>query len=88
MISHDINIASKYSDNIIMMHDGGIYALGRPKDVITADNISKVYQVGAKIIDDGGKPHLILVDDDHTNYDDDHEFSVIATKSGETYKGP
>ena len=88
MISHDINIASKYSDNIIMMHDGGIYALGRPKDVITAENISKVYQVGAKIIDDNGKPHVILVGNDDTNYDDDHQFSVIATKSGETYKGP
>lgn len=88
MISHDINIASKYSDNIIMMHEGGIYALGRPKDVITAENISKVYQVGAKIIDDNGKPHLILVDDDDTNYDDDGRFSVIAKKGGETYKGP
>ena len=88
MISHDINIASKYSDTIIMMYDRGIYALGRPKDVITSENISKVYQVGAKIIDDNGKPHVILVDNDDTNYDDDHQFSVIATKSGETYKGP
>ena len=37
---------------------------------------------------DEGRPHIIMIDDDDTNYDDDHEFSVIATKSGETYKGP
>ena len=88
MISHDINIAAKYSDNIIMMHDGGIFALGKPSDVITSENIKHVYDVDAKVIMDEGRPHIIMIDDDDTNYDDDHEFSVIATKSGETYKGP
>ena len=88
MISHDINIAAKYSDNIIMMHDGGIFALGKPADVITSENIKHVYDVDAKVIMDEGRPHIIMIDDDDTNYDDDHEFSVIATKSGETYKGP
>jgi len=88
MISHDINIAAKYSDNIIMMHDGGIFALGKPADVITSENIKHVYDVDAKVIMDEGRPHIIMIDDDNTNYDDDHEFSVIATKSGETYKGP
>lgn len=88
MISHDINIAAKYSDNIIMMHDGGIFALGRPVDVITAENIRHTYDVEAKIIMDAGRPHIIMVDTDDIDYEDDHEYSVVATKSGETYKGP
>lgn len=88
MISHDINIAAKYSDNIIMMHNGGIFALGRPVDVITADNIRHVYDVEAKVIMDDGRPHIIMVDNEEVDYEDDHEYSVLATKSGETYKGP
>ncbi|MBO4797641.1 MAG: ABC transporter ATP-binding protein [Candidatus Methanomethylophilaceae archaeon] len=60
MISHDINIAAKYSDNIILMYRGGIYAAGSPWDVITEENIGRVYGVDCTIIDSGGRPHVIL----------------------------
>lgn len=63
MICHDLNIAAKYSDSIIMMHDGSIYAVGSPSEVITSDNIETVYGVKCKIIDDLGRPHIILRDD-------------------------
>ena len=64
MISHDLNIAAKYSDYIIMMHDGGIYDVGLPSEVITAANIRAVYGVDATIVDDDGTPHVILKDDE------------------------
>lgn len=60
MISHDINIAAKYSDNIIMMSEGSIFIAGKPNDVITEDNIRSVYNVDSKIIEDEGRPHVIL----------------------------
>lgn len=63
MISHDINIAAKYSDNILMLLDGGIYAAGRPSEIITAENLKTVYGVDAEIIDDHGRPHMIMIDD-------------------------
>ncbi len=62
MISHDINIAAKYSDNIILMHDGSIFAVGTPEQVITEENILTVYGVKCRIIDDNGHPHLIMSD--------------------------
>ena len=62
MISHDLNIASKYSDNIILMHEGSIFAVGTPDEVLTKDNVRTVYGVDSDIIDDGGRPHLILKD--------------------------
>lgn len=60
MISHDINIAAKYSDKVIMMSEGTIYVTGKPNDVITEENIRSVYQVDSKIIKDEGRPHMIL----------------------------
>lgn len=62
MISHDINIAAKFSDEIIMMHQGGIYAVGTPNEVITPDNLKVVYGVEARVVDDFGAPHMILED--------------------------
>lgn len=64
MISHDINIAAKYSDTVMMLLGGGIYAMGTPNEVITEENIRAVYDVGARIIDDRGRPHVILIDDE------------------------
>ena len=62
MISHDINIAASYSDNILMMYRGGIYAAGKPWDVITENNIRTVYGVNCQVVDFKGNPHVILDD--------------------------
>jgi iron complex transport system ATP-binding protein len=64
MISHDINIASKYSDLMILMHEGKIFSVGRPQEVITENNLLTVYGVNAKVIIDEGRPHAILRDPD------------------------
>ena len=60
MISHDINIAAKYADKVIMMFEGTICAVGTPSEVITEENLQKVYGVNSKVIDDEGRPHVIL----------------------------
>lgn len=77
MISHDINIAAKYSDNVVVLLDGGIYNAGKPADVITVQMLKDVYGVDATIIDDHSRPHIILVDDSETI--PDNEYSGIDT---------
>jgi len=62
MICHDINIAAKYSDEIILMHNGSIYDVGTPQKVITEENLRKVYGVESAVIEDYGAPHVILRD--------------------------
>ena len=64
MISHDINIAAKYSDNIIVLHNHCIHSVGTPEQVITKEMLKEVYDVDAEIIMDSGKPHLLLLDDE------------------------
>ncbi len=78
MISHDINIAAKYSDNIMFLLNGGIYAVGKPSEVITEENLKVVYGVDARIIDDNGRPHMILVDNSGEVQDDDGDFEVVV----------
>ena len=62
MISHDINIAAKYADNVILMFQGKIFDVGTPSEVITEDNLRTVYGVESRVIDDEGRPHVILRD--------------------------
>ena len=62
MISHDLNIAAKYSDSMIMLSGGSIYAIGKPSDVITRENIKAVYGVESEIMESHGRPHLIMLD--------------------------
>ena len=69
MIGHDLNIAAKYSDTIIMLAKGSIYAIGKPSEVITKENIKAVYDVDSEVIDSHGRPHLIMLDDE---FDSEH----------------
>lgn len=46
-VLHDLNLASQYCDSLILIGDGTIQAAGGPEDVITADNIRRVY--GAEV---------------------------------------
>ncbi len=62
MISHDINIAAKYADQVILMFQGKVYDVGAPTDVITESNLKTVYGVESKIVMDDDRPHVILKD--------------------------
>jgi iron complex transport system ATP-binding protein len=61
MVCHDLNITARYADRIIMMSNGGVFADGTAQEVITEENVMKVYGVRSKIIEVEGRPHVILL---------------------------
>jgi len=58
---HDLNLASRFSDRIVLLKEGEVCDDGDPKSVITPENIRSVYGVEAIVDDDynGKKPHVI-----------------------------
>ena len=61
MISHDLNIAAKYADKIVVMSTPGmIYRVGTPDEVITEDTIRYVYGMECTILNVDDRPHVIL----------------------------
>lgn len=42
---HDLNLASRYADRVVMMKKGQVFASGDPAQVFTPDNIASVYGV-------------------------------------------
>ena len=49
VICHDLNVASRFSDRMIMFSQGRIYADGTPEQVITPETIHNVYRVNADV---------------------------------------
>ena len=61
MAIHDLNLASRFSDKVIFLKEGKIYAAGEPQRVLTPENIREVYGVDTLVNTDSGRPHIIPV---------------------------
>lgn len=84
MVCHDLNIASRYCDRIILMSEGTVYCVGTPQEVITESNIRHVYGVECRVIDNEGCPHVIVCDD---GLDDMPEAGPATLYEAETVPG-
>lgn len=47
-VVHDLNIAAKYADRVMLLKDTAIRAYGHPKDVLNKKNIFEVFKVNVK----------------------------------------
>lgn len=59
MAVHDLNLASRYADKVIMMKAGRIFGAGDAAAVLTAPNIRSVYGVVAVVKEESGKPYIV-----------------------------
>ncbi|MEA1975116.1 MAG: ABC transporter ATP-binding protein [Bacillota bacterium] len=53
-VIHDINLAYKYSDHIIVIKDGKLYKQGDPNDVLNVDTIRDVFGISVEKIENKG----------------------------------
>lgn len=56
---HDLNLASRYADRIIMLKNGLIFAAGSAASVLTVENIAEAYGVQVMVNQIEGKPHIV-----------------------------
>jgi iron complex transport system ATP-binding protein len=49
MVLHDLNMALRFADHIVIMKEGNVFAQGAPQEVITEENILAVYGTHAQI---------------------------------------
>ncbi|MYX12032.1 ATP-binding cassette domain-containing protein [Streptomyces sp. SID8374] len=67
MVLHDLNLATRYSDNLIVMRAGSILAQGHPREVITAELLHEAFGLQAKVIEDpvGDRPLIVPIGRTH-----------------------
>lgn len=49
VVVHDINIALRHGDHVLMLQNGALIADGQPEEVITPQSLAKVYGVKGRI---------------------------------------
>ncbi|HKL76730.1 MAG TPA: heme ABC transporter ATP-binding protein [Halanaerobiales bacterium] len=76
VVSHDLNLASQYCDELILLSQGKIYAVGSPEEVLTEKNIREVYntEVIIKRNNITDRPYVTLVP---------RNYQVMDTPKGE-----
>ncbi|MCG8511477.1 MAG: ABC transporter ATP-binding protein, partial [Rhodospirillales bacterium] len=62
IVAHDLNLAARFSDRMILMQDGHVRAAGTAGQVLTPEAISDVYGVTVKVRFEDGHPFVLVTD--------------------------
>lgn len=58
-VMHDINLASHFSDTLLLLKGGKELAYGTSESVISEENLRNAYGIGAKVRSEQGRPFMI-----------------------------
>ena len=60
-VIHDLNLAARFADNVVIIKEGKIIDRGSPKEVITPNNLAAAFNILARVIEDPvGKTPLVI----------------------------
>jgi len=61
MAIHDLNLAARFSNRVAMLFKGRIHDMGSPDSLINAENIRRVFEVEAMVIEVMGRPCIVPI---------------------------
>lgn len=59
IVLHDLTLASRYCDRLLLLNDGALVADGSPHHVLTPKRVREVYNVEARMISEGEQSALV-----------------------------
>lgn|GEM_PF-3255018 len=58
---HDLNLAARFADNILLAHEGKVLACGSRSEVLTRENIKTAFRLEPALFrSDGKSMHLVF----------------------------
>ncbi|WP_330231322.1 ABC transporter ATP-binding protein [Nocardia sp. NBC_00508] len=80
MVLHDLNLAIRYSDQLVVMHAGRVVATGAPAEVMSVELLREVFALDATVFEDpvSGRPMIVPIGARH----------VRGKAGGPDYAGP
>ena len=61
MAIHDLNLAARYSDNLVMLKRGKVHDIGDPLSLLTKENIRSIFSVEAVVMTDLDRPYVVPI---------------------------
>jgi iron complex transport system ATP-binding protein len=59
VVLHDLALASRFCDRLVLMNAGAVVADGRPLDVLSPEHLARYYGIAADMVSDGGVPVVV-----------------------------
>jgi len=59
MITHHVNLATRFADQVLILADGRAVARGTPADVLTRETAERVFAWPVSIVPFEGRPQMI-----------------------------
>lgn len=60
VVTHDLLLAGRFADQIVLLAGGAVTSRGAPRDVLTRECIARVYGVEAEVsLDEAGRPRIV-----------------------------
>jgi len=59
-VSHDVNLAGRFADELVLMNKGEAIGAGPPEEIINSDVLGKAYDVEIELINSPGEPIPIV----------------------------
>ncbi len=63
LATHNLNLAARYADDLVLMRDGRVTARGTPTEVLTAERVAAVYDWPVAVVPHAGGAPQIVPDD-------------------------
>jgi iron complex transport system ATP-binding protein len=60
VVLHDLNLAARYCDDLVLLGTGGVVAAGPVADVLDPEVLEPVYGIGIRRLDLEGELHLLF----------------------------
>ncbi len=61
MAIHDLNLAARYSDRLVMLKKGVVHAVGDPSTLLTRENIRAIFGVEAVVMRELDRPYVVPI---------------------------
>lgn len=67
LVLHDLNLAARYSDHLVVMAQGRVAAQGAPADVLTEELLAATFGLGCRVLTDpvSGRPMVVPIGTRH-----------------------
>ncbi|WP_156759105.1 ABC transporter ATP-binding protein [Microbacterium karelineae] len=60
VVLHDLNLAARYCDDVVLLEEGRVVASGTPAEVLRPEILEPVYRIRTQRIDAAGVPQLLF----------------------------
>lgn len=65
VVMHDLSLAARYADRVVLLDQGRLVADGCPEQVLTAERLSQHYRLPMKVLNLPGSAYPIITADDN-----------------------